>query len=128
MSGRRVLIVGGGIAGLALARMLARIGVWPEVIEREPVWRPAGTGMYLPGNATGALRALGLRRRSRAGPLRSRGSASAITAAGCCARSTSPRSGGPSGHAWRYIEPSSTICCSRRPATCPSASGRPWTA
>ncbi len=60
MSGRRVLIVGGGIAGLALARMLARIGVWPEVIEREPVWRPAGTGMYLPGNATGALRALGL--------------------------------------------------------------------
>jgi 2-polyprenyl-6-methoxyphenol hydroxylase-like FAD-dependent oxidoreductase len=60
MSGRRVLIVGGGIAGLALARMLARIGVWPEVIEREPVWRPAGTGMYLPGNATCALRALGL--------------------------------------------------------------------
>jgi FAD-dependent urate hydroxylase len=60
MSGRRVLIVGGGIAGLALARMLARIGFWPEVIEREPVWRPAGTGMYLPGNATRALRALGL--------------------------------------------------------------------
>jgi FAD-dependent urate hydroxylase len=60
MSGRRVLIVGGGIAGLALARMLARIGVWPEVIEREPVWRLAGTGMYLPGNATRALRALGL--------------------------------------------------------------------
>ena len=55
-----MLIVGGGIAGLALARMLARIGVSPEVIEREPVWRPAGTGMYLPGNATRALRALGL--------------------------------------------------------------------
>ena len=60
MGGRRVLIVGGGIAGLALARMLARIGVSPEVIEREPVWRPAGTGMYLPGNAARALRALGL--------------------------------------------------------------------
>jgi 2-polyprenyl-6-methoxyphenol hydroxylase-like FAD-dependent oxidoreductase len=56
----RVLIVGGGIAGLALARMLARIGIRPEVIEREPVWRPAGTGMYLPGNAACALRALGL--------------------------------------------------------------------
>ena len=55
-----MLIVGGGIAGLALARMLARIGVSPEVIEREPVWRPAGTGVYLPGNATRALRALGL--------------------------------------------------------------------
>jgi FAD-dependent urate hydroxylase len=60
ITGRRVLIVVGGIAGLALARMLARIGVSPEVIEREPVWRPAGTGIYLPGNATRALRALGL--------------------------------------------------------------------
>jgi 2-polyprenyl-6-methoxyphenol hydroxylase-like FAD-dependent oxidoreductase len=60
MGARRVLIAGGGIAGLALARLLARIGVSPEVIEREPVWRPAGTGMYLPGNATRALRALGL--------------------------------------------------------------------
>jgi FAD-dependent urate hydroxylase len=60
MGGRRVLIVGGGIAGLALARMLARTGARPEVIEREPVWRPAGAGMYLPGNATCALRALGL--------------------------------------------------------------------
>jgi len=60
MKGRRVLIVGGGIAGLALARMLERIGVAPEVIERETVWRPAGTGIYLPGNAARALRALGL--------------------------------------------------------------------
>jgi FAD-dependent urate hydroxylase len=60
MSGRRVLIVGGGIAGLAVARTLARIGDRPEVIEREPAWRPAGTGMYLPGNATRALHALGL--------------------------------------------------------------------
>jgi pimeloyl-ACP methyl ester carboxylesterase len=40
--------------------MLARTDFSPEVIEREPVWRPAGTGMYLPGNATRALRALGL--------------------------------------------------------------------
>jgi FAD-dependent urate hydroxylase len=60
MGVRRVLIVGGGIAGLALAPMLARTGVAVEVIEREPAWRPAGTGIYLPGNAARALRALGL--------------------------------------------------------------------
>lgn len=60
MDRRRVLIVGGGIAGLALAPMLARTGVEVEVAEREHAWRPAGTGMYLPGNAARALRALGL--------------------------------------------------------------------
>jgi len=60
MDRRRVLIVGGGIAGLALAPVLARTGVAVEVIEREPAWRHAGTGMYLPGNAARALRALGL--------------------------------------------------------------------
>jgi FAD-dependent urate hydroxylase len=60
MDRRRVLIVGGGIAGLALAPMLARTGVAVEVIERAPAWQPAGTGMYLPGNAARAMRALGL--------------------------------------------------------------------
>jgi FAD-dependent urate hydroxylase len=57
---RRVLIVGGGIAGLSLAPMLTRIGVAVDVIEREPAWRPAGTGIYLPGNAARALRVLGI--------------------------------------------------------------------
>jgi FAD-dependent urate hydroxylase len=60
MNRRGVLIVGGGIAGLALAPALARTGVAVEVIECEPMWRTAGTGMYLPGNAARALRALGL--------------------------------------------------------------------
>jgi FAD-dependent urate hydroxylase len=63
MDRRRVLIGGGGIAGLGLAPMLARTGVAVEVIERAPVWGPAGTGMYLPGNAVRALRALGLEAR-----------------------------------------------------------------
>jgi FAD-dependent urate hydroxylase len=63
MDRRRVLIVGGGVAGLALAPMLARTGVAVELIEREPAWRHAGTGMYLPGNAARALRALGLEAR-----------------------------------------------------------------
>ena len=57
---RRVLIVGGGIAGLSLARTLATTGVSLELIERERAWRPAGSGIYLPGNASRALRALGL--------------------------------------------------------------------
>ena len=60
MDRRRVLIVGGGIAGLSLAPMLTRIGVAVDVIEREPAWQPAGTGIFLPGNAARALRALGL--------------------------------------------------------------------
>jgi FAD-dependent urate hydroxylase len=60
MDRRRVLIAGGGVAGLALAPLLARIGDAVEVIEREPAWRHAGTGMYLPGNAARAFRALGL--------------------------------------------------------------------
>jgi flavin-dependent dehydrogenase len=59
MDRRRVLVVGGGIAGLALAPILARTGVAVELIERAPAWQPAGTGTYLPGNAAGALRALG---------------------------------------------------------------------
>jgi 2-polyprenyl-6-methoxyphenol hydroxylase-like FAD-dependent oxidoreductase len=63
MDQRRALIVGGGIAGLALAPMLARTGVAVEVIERTPAWQPVGTGMYLPGNAVRALRALGLETR-----------------------------------------------------------------
>jgi FAD-dependent urate hydroxylase len=55
-----VLIVGAGIAGLALARALANAGFALHIVEREAAWRPAGTGMYLPGNAARALRALGL--------------------------------------------------------------------
>jgi 2-polyprenyl-6-methoxyphenol hydroxylase-like FAD-dependent oxidoreductase len=63
MSAPRVLIVGGGIAGLALARLLARTTSALDVIEREPAWRPAGAGIYLPGNAVRALHALGLQAR-----------------------------------------------------------------
>jgi glycine/D-amino acid oxidase-like deaminating enzyme len=43
MDRRRVLIVGGGIAVLALAPMLARPGVAVEVIERSPVPATDGT-------------------------------------------------------------------------------------
>jgi FAD-dependent urate hydroxylase len=56
----RILIVGAGVAGLALARALRQNGGIAEIIERNAVWSDSGTGMYLPGNAMRALRALGL--------------------------------------------------------------------
>jgi FAD-dependent urate hydroxylase len=58
----RVLIVGAGVAGLAAARALGSAGFLPELVEREPAWSHAGAGIYLPGNAARALRALGLER------------------------------------------------------------------
>jgi FAD-dependent urate hydroxylase len=57
---RRILVVGAGIGGLAVARTLGRAGFSAEVVEREPAWDEAGMGIYLPGNAARALRALGL--------------------------------------------------------------------
>jgi 2-polyprenyl-6-methoxyphenol hydroxylase-like FAD-dependent oxidoreductase len=56
----RILIVGGGIAGLALGRALHRHGFVPEIVERATSWPATGTGLYLPGNGIRALAALGL--------------------------------------------------------------------
>lgn len=56
----RILIVGGGIAGLAMARTLELQGLTPELIERKADGPQGGTGLYLPGNAARALHALGL--------------------------------------------------------------------
>jgi 2-polyprenyl-6-methoxyphenol hydroxylase-like FAD-dependent oxidoreductase len=56
----RILIVGGGIAGLATARALSQRGFRPQIIERAAEWPEAGTGMYIPANGLRALKALGL--------------------------------------------------------------------
>jgi 2-polyprenyl-6-methoxyphenol hydroxylase-like FAD-dependent oxidoreductase len=56
----RILIVGGGIAGLALGRALRERGLVPEIIERATSWPAGGTGLYLPGNGVRALGTLGL--------------------------------------------------------------------
>src|SRR4029453_14067501 len=60
MNHSRILIVGAGLAGLSLGRALDEAGFAPQVIEREPGWGVAGTGIYLPANGVRALRTLGL--------------------------------------------------------------------
>ena len=56
----RVLIVGGGLAGLALAIALRRQGLSAAIVERASDWAATGAGLYLVGCATRALRALGI--------------------------------------------------------------------
>ncbi|MFF2526374.1 FAD-dependent monooxygenase [Streptomyces liangshanensis] len=56
----RTLVVGAGIAGLALARALRDQGLDADVVERDPDWRTTGAGLYLPANAVRALERLGL--------------------------------------------------------------------
>jgi len=59
-TGLRTLVVGAGIGGLAVARALRLAGHRPEVVERLPESTVGGSGIYLPGNASRALRQLGL--------------------------------------------------------------------
>jgi FAD-dependent urate hydroxylase len=54
----RILIVGGGIAGLTAAVALRARGFDPELIERAPAWRTVGLGITLQPNAMRLLRAL----------------------------------------------------------------------
>ena len=56
----RILVVGAGIAGLAAARALRLAGFRPDVVEELPATMSPSAGIYLPGNASRALRLLGL--------------------------------------------------------------------
>jgi FAD-dependent urate hydroxylase len=56
----RILVVGAGIAGLAAARALRLAGFRPDVVEELPATMLPGAGIYLPGNASRAMRQLGL--------------------------------------------------------------------
>ena len=60
MRGERVLIVGGGIGGLAVAVGLQKLGLQPTVIERTPRFGAVGAGIVLSVNAMAMLRQLGL--------------------------------------------------------------------
>jgi salicylate hydroxylase len=53
------LVAGAGIAGLAAAVALGRSGLAVEVVERAGGPDRGGAGLFLPGNATRALRRLG---------------------------------------------------------------------
>jgi len=57
---RNILIIGAGIAGLALARAFERRGIAFDIIDRAPRPVTGGAGMFLPGNTMVALRGLGL--------------------------------------------------------------------
>jgi 2-polyprenyl-6-methoxyphenol hydroxylase-like FAD-dependent oxidoreductase len=56
----RILVVGAGIAGLAVARALRLAGFRPDVTDKLPPGESTETGLYLPGNAARALRRLDL--------------------------------------------------------------------
>ena len=56
----RILICGGGIAGLSTALALSGDGHEIELIEKADGWRADGAGLHLPGNAVAPLEQLGI--------------------------------------------------------------------
>jgi 2-polyprenyl-6-methoxyphenol hydroxylase-like FAD-dependent oxidoreductase len=56
----RILIVGGGIAGLTLATALHQHGFSAELIERSPTWQAVGAGIAVQPNGMRILHALGI--------------------------------------------------------------------
>jgi 2-polyprenyl-6-methoxyphenol hydroxylase-like FAD-dependent oxidoreductase len=60
MASKRVLIVGGGIAGLTLAVALRRRGIAVDVVELQPKWDILGVGISLTGPTLRALQSIGL--------------------------------------------------------------------
>jgi 2-polyprenyl-6-methoxyphenol hydroxylase-like FAD-dependent oxidoreductase len=57
---RKVLIVGGGIAGLTLAVALRRRDIDVEIVELQPKWNVLGVGISLTGPTLRALKSIGL--------------------------------------------------------------------
>jgi 2-polyprenyl-6-methoxyphenol hydroxylase-like FAD-dependent oxidoreductase len=59
-SSRKVLVVGGGIAGLTLSVALRRRGIAVDVVELQPRWDILGVGISLTGPTLRALAGIGL--------------------------------------------------------------------
>ena len=57
---KRVLIAGGGIAGMALAIVLRRAGIAADIAEIDKAWRVYGAGITITGPTLRALDRLGL--------------------------------------------------------------------
>lgn len=60
LHGRAVTVLGGGIAGLALARACALRGARVRLLEQAPEFREVGAGLQISPNGARVLRALGL--------------------------------------------------------------------
>ena len=60
----KILIVGGGIAGLCTAIGLRGTGIAVEIVELNPKWDVYGVGIIQLANALRALAALGLAERA----------------------------------------------------------------
>jgi len=58
----RILVIGGGVAGLSATLSLRGAGFEVDVIESDPAWGVYGVGIIQPGNALRALDVLGLAR------------------------------------------------------------------
>jgi 2-polyprenyl-6-methoxyphenol hydroxylase-like FAD-dependent oxidoreductase len=60
MNLQRILVIGGGIGGMAAAISLRKLGAEVDLVELDPLWQVYGAGITISGPTLRALRALGV--------------------------------------------------------------------